>query len=94
MAFLANEGKMTRFGDVARVADFVVAHPPKPGKQDGKPDGKPELVAKADGTKSESASPSEGATVPVPLPVGVAAPPAEPALPTPPGATAAATASP
>jgi D-alanyl-D-alanine endopeptidase (penicillin-binding protein 7) len=95
MAFLANEGKMTRFGDVARVADYVLSHPPKPG---AKPDGKPELVAKADGTPSDSAAPSEGATVPSPLPVGVAAPPPEPALATPPGATtaptAAATASP
>jgi serine-type D-Ala-D-Ala endopeptidase (penicillin-binding protein 7) len=29
MAFLGNEGKMTRFGDVARVADWVVSHKPK-----------------------------------------------------------------
>ena len=31
MAFLGNEGKMTRFGDVARVADWIVSHPVKPG---------------------------------------------------------------
>src|SRR6185295_2441856 len=29
MSFLANEGKLTRFGDVARVADWVVSHRPK-----------------------------------------------------------------
>jgi D-alanyl-D-alanine endopeptidase (penicillin-binding protein 7) len=29
MSFLGDEGKMTRFGDVARVADWVVSHKPK-----------------------------------------------------------------
>ena len=29
MSFLANEGKLTRFGDVARVADWVVSRKPK-----------------------------------------------------------------
>jgi len=29
MAFLSNEGKLTRFGDVARVADWLLAHKPK-----------------------------------------------------------------
>jgi D-alanyl-D-alanine endopeptidase (penicillin-binding protein 7) len=29
MSFLSNEGKMTRFGDVARVADWMVARRPK-----------------------------------------------------------------
>ena len=29
MAFLGDEGKMTRFGDVARVADWIVSHKPK-----------------------------------------------------------------
>jgi len=29
MAFLGTEGKMTRFGDVARVADWLVVHKPK-----------------------------------------------------------------
>jgi D-alanyl-D-alanine carboxypeptidase len=29
MAFLGDEGKLTRFGDVARVADWVVSHKPK-----------------------------------------------------------------
>jgi D-alanyl-D-alanine endopeptidase (penicillin-binding protein 7) len=30
MAFLGTEGKMTRFGDSARVADWLVVHKPKP----------------------------------------------------------------
>jgi D-alanyl-D-alanine endopeptidase (penicillin-binding protein 7) len=29
MAFLGNEGKLTRFGDVARVADWIVSRKPK-----------------------------------------------------------------
>jgi D-alanyl-D-alanine endopeptidase (penicillin-binding protein 7) len=29
MSFLSNEGKLTRFGDVARVADWLLAHKPK-----------------------------------------------------------------
>ncbi len=29
MAFLSNEGKLTRFGDVARVADWLASHKPK-----------------------------------------------------------------
>jgi serine-type D-Ala-D-Ala endopeptidase (penicillin-binding protein 7) len=29
MSFLGDEGKMTRFGDVARVADWIVSHKPK-----------------------------------------------------------------
>ncbi len=29
MAFLGDDGKMTRFGDVARVADWIVSHPQK-----------------------------------------------------------------
>jgi D-alanyl-D-alanine endopeptidase (penicillin-binding protein 7) len=62
MSFLGNEGKLTRFGDVARVADWVVSHPVKPGAP-GKPgDNASEAVATAD-------SPA--------LPVGVAAPPEE-----------------
>ena len=30
MSFLSNEGKLTRFGDVARVADWMVSRKPKP----------------------------------------------------------------
>jgi D-alanyl-D-alanine endopeptidase (penicillin-binding protein 7) len=31
MSFLSNEGKMTRFGDVARVADWIVSRKPQKG---------------------------------------------------------------
>jgi D-alanyl-D-alanine endopeptidase (penicillin-binding protein 7) len=73
MSFLANEGKLTRFGDVARVADWVIAHPFKPGKA--------EALAKTDGAKSGPSRDevASAATTPSPLPVGVAAPPPEPA---------------
>jgi len=30
MSFLSNEGKLTRFGDVARVADWIVSRKPRP----------------------------------------------------------------
>ena len=35
MAFLGDEGKLTRFGDVARVADWIVSHKPKTVARDG-----------------------------------------------------------
>jgi D-alanyl-D-alanine carboxypeptidase len=60
MAFLGNEGKMTRFGDVARVADWIVSHPAPAGKPG------------ADASTAVATAPST--TVPSPLPVGVAAP--------------------
>ncbi len=95
MAFLDNEGKMTRFGDVARVADWVISHP-------AKPPGKGEALAKADGASSrDEVASAPIPTTPSPLPVGVAAPAPEPAptaepAPTtaPPTTTAAATATP
>ena len=65
MSFLGDDGKMTRFGDVARVADWIVSHPQKGTA----------LVAKAAPAPSAqepiAAAPAEP---PVPLPVGVAAP--------------------
>jgi D-alanyl-D-alanine endopeptidase (penicillin-binding protein 7) len=69
MAFLGDDGKMTRFGDVARVADWIVSHP-----QRLPPAPKP-LVAGG----STEPIPAAGATPPEPLPVGVAAPASEPA---------------
>jgi D-alanyl-D-alanine carboxypeptidase len=86
MSFLGNEGKLTRFGDVARVADWVVAHPQKatpPGP--GKPaTGEQEAVAAAapppasgdlPGTIPGAGTASSAiAAPPQPLPVGVAAP--------------------
>jgi D-alanyl-D-alanine endopeptidase (penicillin-binding protein 7) len=56
MSFLSNEGKLTRFGDVARVADWLIAHKPK-------------------GTSPALAA------APTTPPIGVAAPPPEPAEP-------------
>ncbi len=61
MAFLGDDGKMTRFGDVARVADWITSHPQK----------LPTGPKPAPGTSG----PSEPiASAPEPLPVGVAAP--------------------
>jgi D-alanyl-D-alanine carboxypeptidase len=31
MAFLGTEGKLTRFADVGRVEDWIIAHRPQPG---------------------------------------------------------------
>jgi D-alanyl-D-alanine endopeptidase (penicillin-binding protein 7) len=59
MSFLAAEGKLTRFGDVARVADWIIARKPK---------GTPPSAAE---TAMASAPP---AAAPGPIPVGVAAP--------------------
>jgi D-alanyl-D-alanine endopeptidase (penicillin-binding protein 7) len=74
MSFLGNEGKLTRFGDVARVADWIVSHPAK----NGTPGSAPALAAAAkppaSGQETVATAP---ASAPVPLPVGVAAPPPE-----------------
>jgi serine-type D-Ala-D-Ala endopeptidase (penicillin-binding protein 7) len=91
MAFLGDDGKMTRFGDVARVADWIVAHPqkllaaaataPKAAKATA-PDGPaappvPVIPRAAQQSRQEpiAAAPS---TPPAPLPVDVAAPPTPP----------------
>jgi D-alanyl-D-alanine endopeptidase (penicillin-binding protein 7) len=89
MAFLGNEGKLTRFGDVARVADWVLAHkpktptptltPPTPGP------GTAVATAPASAPVQPIAPAAETATA-VALPVGVAAPAPEPQ-----GSTATAT---
>ena len=80
MAFLGDDGKLTRFGDVARVADWLVSHPQKRA---------PEPVAIGPAGPPGSSGPTRPH---IPLPVGVAAPetlpevatpePAEPAEPT------------
>ncbi|HEY6477219.1 MAG TPA: serine hydrolase [Polyangia bacterium] len=94
MAFLGDDGKMTRFGDVARVADWIVAHPQKPVPE--KPAAAPR-VAKATVPDGPAAPPvpfiPHSAQEPIaaapsapsaPLPVDVAAPPS-PAAPEPEG---------
>jgi D-alanyl-D-alanine endopeptidase (penicillin-binding protein 7) len=62
MAFLGDDGKMTRFGDVARVADWLVSHPPKQPPPVKPPGAERQAVAAAP------------AGPPAPLPIGVAAP--------------------
>lgn len=90
MAFLGNEGKLTRFGDVARVADWVLVHkpklptptltPPTPGAPPAAPG---TAIAAAPATSPSppvQPVPSAGETATaVALPVGVAAPATEPA---------------
>lgn len=73
MSFLSNEGKLTRFGDVARVADWILAHKPKGTT----PPANAPIVASAPGMPTPpAAAPSEPA------------PPAAPAPATPPPALA------
>ncbi len=68
MAFLGDDGKMTRFGDVARVADWIISHPQR------LPSGARPAVA--GGMTEPVAGPPAPAAE---LPVGVAAPdPEEP----------------
>jgi serine-type D-Ala-D-Ala endopeptidase (penicillin-binding protein 7) len=62
MAFLGDDGKLTRFGDVARVADWLVSHPQKR---------LPEPVAIGPAGPPGSSGPVRPH---IPLPVGVAAP--------------------
>jgi len=62
MAFLGDDGKMTRFGDVARVADWLISHPQKRA---------PEPVAIGPAGPAGSSGPTRPH---IPLPVGVAAP--------------------
>ena len=58
MSFLGNEGKMTRFGDVARVADWIVSHKAKTA------------VASAPEPAAAAAAPQP----PVPIPFAAPAP--------------------
>jgi D-alanyl-D-alanine endopeptidase (penicillin-binding protein 7) len=80
MAFLGDEGKLTRFGDVARVADWIVSHKSKTTIAAATPAAAPAaapapvvVVPFAPGTSAEAA-----ATAP-PVPAAAAAPPASPA---------------
>jgi serine-type D-Ala-D-Ala endopeptidase (penicillin-binding protein 7) len=69
MAFLGDDGKLTRFGDVARVADWLVSHPQKR---------LPEPVAIGPAGPPGSSGPARPH---LPLPVGVAAPETLPEAP-------------
>jgi D-alanyl-D-alanine carboxypeptidase len=74
MSFLSNEGKLTRFGDVARVADWILSHRPKVA-----PAAKAPLVAAAGGAKAPTPKeptpkepvPTETAPTPEPAPASV-----------------------
>jgi D-alanyl-D-alanine endopeptidase (penicillin-binding protein 7) len=94
MAFLGNEGKLTRFGDVARVADWIVSHPAKGTPAPSLPPtvaapAKPQPAAQeaaatapARPVAREQETVATGpASPPVPLPVGVAAPAPDPPPP-------------
>ena len=64
MSFLANEGKLTRFGDVARVADWMVARKSKTGGPAlAAP---PTLVAEAPAVKLPPPAPAVKLTPPAP----------------------------
>jgi serine-type D-Ala-D-Ala endopeptidase (penicillin-binding protein 7) len=78
MSFLGNEGKLTRFGDVARVADWVVSHKPKTAIA---------VAAPAPAAAPAAPAPAAPAAAMTPTPIG-AATPASAATPMP---TAAAT---
>jgi D-alanyl-D-alanine endopeptidase (penicillin-binding protein 7) len=71
MAFLGDEGKLTRFGDVARVADWIVSHKPKT------------VVASAaspvPSAPSPGAAPTSGETTQPPIIAGPTQGPAPPA---------------
>jgi D-alanyl-D-alanine endopeptidase (penicillin-binding protein 7) len=72
MSFLSNEGKLTRFGDVARVADWIISHKPK---------GTAVAVATPAPEAAPSAAPAPAEVAPQSIPFGGAkvAPAATPA---------------
>jgi D-alanyl-D-alanine endopeptidase (penicillin-binding protein 7) len=73
MAFLGNEGKLTRFGDVARVADWVVGHKPKTA-----------IAVAAPAAAAAPPAPAPAAVTPTPLGAATPAPAApSPAVATP-----------
>ena len=83
MAFLGDDGKMTRFGDVARVADWIISHPQKlpsgarvastvaPTVVPPGPAAPPVPIVPRSAQEPIATAP---ATPPAPLPVDVAAP--------------------
>jgi D-alanyl-D-alanine endopeptidase (penicillin-binding protein 7) len=77
MAFLGDEGKLTRFGDVARVADWIVSH-------------KPKTVLATAPTPAASPAPAQAPTEPLPPMTEAPSAPPAPIAPAP-AATATAT---
>jgi D-alanyl-D-alanine endopeptidase (penicillin-binding protein 7) len=85
MAFLGDEGKMTRFGDVARVADWIVSHKPKTVIAAGTAPPAPTTpaiapVAAPTPVMAPLVNPEAKPPQP-PIPIGVAAAPAPPPPP-------------
>ncbi|HLK93799.1 MAG TPA: serine hydrolase [Polyangia bacterium] len=93
MAFLGDDGKMTRFGDVARVADWIVSHPQKLAPDKTAPASAPR-VAKASVPDGPAAPPvpfvprSAQVTEAAPEAAPIAAAPATPPVPLPVGVAA------
>jgi serine-type D-Ala-D-Ala endopeptidase (penicillin-binding protein 7) len=78
MAFLGTEGKLTRFGDAARVADWLVVHKPKPasaGPALAKA-GDPAAPAAANAAPAQSAASAAGKPDSSSAAPGLAVPPA------------------
>jgi D-alanyl-D-alanine endopeptidase (penicillin-binding protein 7) len=70
MSFLSNEGKLTRFGDVARVADWILAHKPKGTT----PPANAPVLASAPGIPTPPAAPTPAPVAPTPPPATNAEP--------------------
>jgi D-alanyl-D-alanine endopeptidase (penicillin-binding protein 7) len=75
MSFLSNEGKLTRFGDVARVADWLIVHKPKgPALAGARPAAVPQPAAPptapplSPATAPDASPPSIGVAAPLPAP--------------------------
>jgi len=81
MSFLGNEGKLTRFGDVARVADWVISHKPKTAVA---------VAGPAPATAPIVSVPAAPTTAMTPTPIGGGTP-ASPAVPSAPAAASGAT---
>jgi D-alanyl-D-alanine endopeptidase (penicillin-binding protein 7) len=90
MAFLGDEGKLTRFGDVARVADYIVSRKPKTAIAAATPAPASAPTAVRHATPADYTKPVVTATggdatkaPQPPIPIGVAVPPASPPQPAP-----------
>lgn len=88
MSFLGNEGKLTRFGDVARVADWVTSRKPR-GTPAPLPDGRPGIAATTEKLPVGVAAPLEDPGAPAATEPTTAAPSAPPTPTPPPPAPAA-----
>jgi len=97
MSFLGDEGELTRFGDVARVADWIISHKPKTAIAAATPAPAPAppvsvataptavpTATPADYTKPVVTATGGDAKAPQPpIPIGVAVPPAAQPQPAP-----------